>query len=185
MKEIKLQGLGETIYYDEAENGLPIMMWVHEKSKGYYLTLSVKYGSVDTEFQVNNKKYSVPCGVAHFLEHLNFQEGNGVDAQTFYQQNGSDVNAFTTFHYTSYEVYGTSHLKENLEHLVEFVMTPSFTNKMVQNEKNIIVEENKMDLDNPGNLLYYGTFRNLFKNDKHQYYITGTKEDILKGILSP
>ncbi len=183
MKEIKLKGLNETIYYDVADNGLPIMMWVHEKSKGYYLTLSVKYGSLDTEFQIQNKKVTVPNGVAHFLEHLNFQERDGKDAQSFYQQNGSDVNAFTTFQYTSYEVYGTNHLRENLEHLVEFVMTPSFSNKMVQNEKNIIVEENKMDLDNPGNLLYYGMFRNLFKNDKHQHYITGTKEDILKTNL--
>ena len=57
MKEIKLSGLNETIYYDETENGLPIILWVHEKVKGYYLTLSVKYGSIDTEFQVNHKDY--------------------------------------------------------------------------------------------------------------------------------
>ena len=139
MKEIKLKGLNETIYYDEIANGLPIILWVHEKAKGYYLTLSVKYGSIDTEFRVGNKNMSVPNGVAHFLEHLNFQEEDGSDAQTFYQQNGSDVNAFTTFNYTSYEVYGSSHLKENLEHLLQFVMTPSFNKKMVQNEKNIIM----------------------------------------------
>lgn len=183
MKEIKLNGLNETIYYDETEHGLPIILWVHEKVKSYYFTLSVKYGSIDTEFQVDHKDYSVPNGVAHFLEHLNFQEKDGNDAQTFYQKNGSDVNAFTTFNYTSYEVYGTKHLKDNLEHLLEFVMTPAFHKKMVANEKNIIVEENKMDLDNPANLLYYGMYQNLFKNDKHKYYITGTKEDILKTTL--
>ncbi len=183
MKEIKLHGLNETIYYDECDNGLPIILWVHEKVKSYYLTLSVKYGSLDTEFRINNKSYEVPNGVAHFLEHLNFQEANGEDAQTFYQQNGSDVNAFTTFQYTSYEVYGSHHLKENLEHLLEFVMTPSFNKKMVQNEKNIIVEENKMDLDNPSNILYYGSFNNIFKNDKHRNLITGTKESILKTTL--
>lgn len=183
MKEIKLKGLNETIYYDECDNGLPILMWVREKATGYYMTLSVKYGSVDTEFKVGNKNYQVPNGVAHFLEHLNFQGLDGMDAQTFYQKNGSDVNAFTTFQYTSYEVYGSDHLKENLDYLLQFVMTPSFHKKMVQNEKNIIVEENKMDLDNPGNLLYYGTFQNVFKNDKHRNYITGSKEDILNTTL--
>lgn len=183
MKEIKLKGLNEIIYYDECENGLPIYMWVREKGKGYYMTLSVKYGSIDTEFKIGNKNYQVPNGVAHFLEHLNFQEKDGNDAQTFYQKNGSDVNAFTTFNYTSYEVYGTEHLKDNLNYLLDFVMTPSFDKKMVQNEKNIIVEENKMDLDNPGNLLYYGAYQNVFKYDKHQNYITGTKEDILKTTL--
>lgn len=183
MKEIKLQGLNETVYYDECENGLPIIMWTREKGKGYYLTLSVKYGSVDTEFRVGNKNYEVPNGVAHFLEHLNFKDGEGEDAQTFYQKNGSDVNAFTTFQYTSYEVYGKDCLKENLEYLLDFVMTPKFNKKMVQNEKNIIVEENKMDLDNPSNLLYYGTFENVFHYDKHRNYITGTKEDILSTSL--
>lgn len=183
MKEIKLKGLNETIFYDECENGLPIYMWVHEKVKGYYLTLSTKFGSIDTEFKIDNKTFQIPNGVAHFLEHLNFQGSDGEDAQTFYQKNGSDVNAFTTFNYTSYEVYGTNFLKENLEHLLEFVLTKSFTKKMVQNEKNIIIEENKMDLDNPGNLLYYGTWKNVFHKDKHQNYITGTKEDIESTTL--
>jgi len=183
MKEIKLKNLNETIYYDECDSGLPIFLWVREKGKGYYATLSVKYGSLDTAFRVGNKNYEVPNGVAHFLEHLNFQNSNGEDAQTFFQKNGSDVNAFTTFNYTSYEVYGSDHLKENLNQLLDFVMTPSFNKKMVQNEKNIIVEENKMDLDNPSNLLYYGCFQSLFKYDKHQNYITGTKEDILATKL--
>ncbi|MCI8394244.1 MAG: insulinase family protein [Bacilli bacterium] len=182
MKKIPLKGLNEIVYYDECENGLPILLWPHEKAQGYYLTLSVKYGSLHTEFRKGNKNYQVPNGVAHFLEHLNFQEEDG-DAQTFYQKNGSDVNAFTTFLYTSYEVYGSDFLKENLEHLLDFVMTPYFDQKMVQNEKNIIVEENKMDLDNPANMLYYGMYRNLFKKDKHQYYITGEKKDILKTTL--
>jgi len=183
MKKIELKGLNETLYYEVLECGLPIILWVHEKVKGYYMTLSVKYGSVDTEFKVGKKNYKVPNGVAHFLEHLNFHEDDGSDAQTFYEKNGSDVNAFTTFNYTSYEVYGTDHLKENLNHLLDFVLGPSFTKKMVETEKNIIVEENKMDLDNPGNLLYYGTFQNVFQYDKHQNYITGMKEDILKTTL--
>ena len=138
---------------------------------------------MDTEFKIGNKNYQVPNGVAHFLEHLNFNESDGNDASDFYQKNGSDVNAFTTFNYTSYEAYGSEHLKENVNHLLDFVMTPYFTKKMVQNEKNIIVEENKMDLDNPGNQLYYGMFQNVFKLDKHRNFITGTEEDILATNL--
>lgn len=183
MKEIKLKGLNETIYYDECENGLPIFMWVREKGKGYYLTLSVKYGSLDTEFKIGSKSYQVPNGVAHFLEHLNFKDGQGENAQDFFQKNGSDVNAFTTFQYTSYEVYGSECLKEDLDYLLHFVMTPYFNKKMVMNEKNIIVEENKMDLDNPSNHLYYGTYQNVFHVDKHRNYITGSKEDILNTSL--
>ena len=70
MKKIPLKGLNEIVYYDECENGLPILLWPHEKAQGYYLTLSVKYGSLHTEFRKGNKNYQVPNGVAHFLEHL-------------------------------------------------------------------------------------------------------------------
>ena len=42
MKKIPLKGLNEIVYYDECENGLPILLWPHEKAQGYYLTLSAK-----------------------------------------------------------------------------------------------------------------------------------------------
>ncbi len=179
MKEIKLKGLQETIYYDECDCGLPILYWVNEKVSGYYMTLSVRYGSLDTCFRIQNEDYEVPRGIAHFLEHINFHEPDG-DAQDFFSNNGSDVNAFTTFSYTSYEVYGTNYLKENANHLLDFVLTPCFTDEFIDQEKNIIIEENRMDQDNPGHLLYYRVLQNLFKYDRHREEITGNKEDILK-----
>ena len=51
MKEIKIKGVDEILYYDECDNGLPIYMWVNEKVNNFYMTLSVKYGSIDTEFK--------------------------------------------------------------------------------------------------------------------------------------
>ncbi len=180
MKKIEIKGCDETFFVDVLDCGLPVIIWKNEHVKGYYLTLSVKYGSLDTDFYLGNKGYHVSQGLAHYLEHLNFHEPDGSDAQDFYAKNGSDVNAFTTFDYTSYEVYGVDYLPENLHHLLDFVLTPSFTSESVLEEQNIIIEENKMDFDNPSNLLYYGTFQSLFKTDRHQFFITGSKEDILK-----
>ena len=48
-------------------------------------------------------------------------------------------NAFTTTEYTSYEVYASSNFKENLEHLLDFVYTPYFTEANVKKEKGIII----------------------------------------------
>ena len=60
MKEIKLKGIDEVIYYDECENGLPIYMLVNDKVNNFYMTLSVKYGSIDTEFKTkDNEEYII------------------------------------------------------------------------------------------------------------------------------
>ena len=51
MQEIVLKGIDEKIYYDKCDNGLPIYMLVNDKVNNFYMTLSVKYGSIDTEFK--------------------------------------------------------------------------------------------------------------------------------------
>jgi len=56
MQEIEIKGLEEKIYYDTCENGLPVYMWVNEKVNSFYITLSVKYGSIHTEFKKEKNK---------------------------------------------------------------------------------------------------------------------------------
>lgn len=183
MKEINMEGLNETIFYEETKEGLPVYIWQNEKVNGYYLSFSTKFGSIDTEYKVGNESFTLPNGTAHFLEHLKFNEEDGKSAQDFYEEMGSDVNAFTTFDFTSYQVYSTNQMKENLDHLLDFVLTPSFSEKMVKNEKGIIVEENKMDQDNPANKLFFGSYKNIFHKYNHKEYITGDESEIKSTTL--
>ena len=178
MQEIELKGLNEKIYYGTCDNGLPVYMWVNDKVNSVYMTLSVKYGSIDTEFKVKNKTYKVPNGIAHFLEHVKFNEKGGKTANDFFDKLGSDINAFTTFEYTNYQVYSTSHFKDNLDHLLDYVMTPYFTKKLIAKEKGIIIEEAKSGEDNPYNKLYYGMYKDLFHKSKYRNTIVGEIEDI-------
>ena len=131
MKKIEFKKLGETIYYDECECGLPIYLWVNERVSNFYATLSVKYGSIDTKFKVKDKEYTVPNGIAHFLEHVKFNESADTTAHDYFNKLGASINAFTTFEYTSYEVYGTENLKEDVTHLLDYVYTPYFTDKTI------------------------------------------------------
>ena len=62
MQEIKLEGLNETIYYDECQNGLKVYMWVKKDINSFYGTLSVKFGSLFNDFKVGNKTYQIPKG---------------------------------------------------------------------------------------------------------------------------
>ena len=181
MTEIIFKGLNEKVYYDECLNGLKVYMWVNKKVNTFYGTLSVKYGSIYKDFKVGNKTYHTPYGIAHFLEHIKFNERDGSTAQDYFQKTGCDTNAFTTFEYTNYQVFGTSNVLDNINHLLDFVEDGYFTKKMVKNEKGIIIEEARSSKDNPYTMLHFNLLGNLFKETDYKQIITGD-ENAIKSI---
>lgn len=178
MKEINLKGLNETIYYDECDNGLKVYMWVKKSLNTFYGTLSVKYGSIFNEFKIGSKTYKTPKGVAHFLEHIKFNEDKGKTAHDFYYKTGCDTNAFTTFHYTNYQVLGSENASLNVLHLLDFVQNDYFTKNIVSNEKGIITEEAKMGEDDPYTVMLFKHLDNIFYNYEQKHVITGNTNDI-------
>ncbi len=183
MQEIKLKGLNETIYYDECQNGLKVYMWVKKDINSFYGTLSVKYGSLFNEFKIGNKIYNLPKGVAHFLEHVKFNEDKDLTAHDYFFKNGCDTNAFTTFNYTNYQVLGSENPTPNIIHLLDFVQNDYFTKSIISNEKGIIIEEANMGIDDPYTVMLFNHLDNLFKNYDYKYPITGLANDIKEITL--
>lgn len=183
MMEINLKGLNETIYYDECSNGLKVYMWVNKRVNTFYGTLSVKYGSIHNEFKIGNRTYKTPAGVAHFLEHLKFNESKDYTAHDFFNKNGCDTNAFTTFNYTNYQVFGSENPKDNIIHLLDFVQNGYFTKKLVSSEKGIITEEAKMGEDDPYTVMLFKHLANIFNDYSYKDLITGSTNDIKKITL--
>ena len=140
MHEIALEGLDEKIIEYTTKCGLKVYMWVNEKVNSTLMTLSVKFGSIHTKFKVGKKVYTVPKGVAHFLEHVKFNMSEGVTAHDEFVKVGGDANAFTTFKYTSYIVFATDNKQDNLNILLDFVYKPYFTKKIITKKKEIIIE---------------------------------------------
>ena len=178
MKGIKLNKLKEVIYYDVCDNGLEIYMWTNEKVNNYYATLNVKYGSCDTKFKIKDKEYKVSNGVAHFLEHINFHESDGTTADEYFNKSGSGVNAFTTFEYTAYEIFGSHDLLGDVKHLLDFVMDKVVDDDIIENERNIIVEEAKMGKNSPGHRLFYESNKALYNVNNKRNEIVGSVKDI-------
>jgi predicted Zn-dependent peptidase len=183
MKTLKLRGIDEVVYYDECDNGLPIYMWVNDRVNNFYATLNVKYGSMDTEFKYDGHDdyVKVSDGIAHFLEHVKFNESDTTTAHDFYQNLGASINAFTTFNFTSYEVFSSNDFDKCINHLLDYVQKPYFTDALNEKEKGIICEEVKMGKNNPGHKLYYGMNNALYFEDKRRVFVTGDEEDV-KGI---
>ena len=180
MKEIKLSKLQETIYYDKCSNGLEVYMWVNEKTTNYYATLSIRYGSIDTSFKIKNKEYNVTNGVAHFLEHIKFNESDGKTANEYYDKRGTSTNAFTSFEITSYEVFGSNDILGDVNHLLDFVQNNYITDDIVEGERGIITEEVRMGKNNCGHKMYFETNKALYHKNKRKNEITGTEKDVSK-----
>ena len=178
MKEIKIKGAGEVIYEHICKNGLTVYIWPYTLSEETNLTLTIKYGSIHTKFKSGGKEYVVPDGMAHFLEHIKFNEKKDMTAHDYFYKLGSYTNAYTTYDHTSYEVICNNKIKENLEHLLYFVFNPYFTKGMIQKEKGIIIEESKMVLNNPYNLGYKALMNGLYKVNNKRNLVTGEKDDI-------
>ena len=180
MKEIFLNGIDQTIYYEELKNGLKVVLIPILNKKDYYVNYTTKYGSINLDFIPNNsdKVYKSPKGIAHFLEHKMFEQESGEDPFTFFSKTGTSSNAGTSYKNTSYYIYGMNALKENLNYLINFVNEPYFTDKNVEKEKGIIIEEIKMYDDNPDWILSEEIAKATFKTHPIRYDIAGYPETV-------
>lgn len=178
METINIKGIDEEIFYVVSNSGLPIYIWKNENARSFYLSLNVLYGSIDTEFKIKDKKYKVPDGIAHFMEHIKFNVDKDTTANDLFDKLGSEINAFTTFKYTSYIVYGTNKIEDNLNNLLDFVYNPYFTKEKINKEKGIIISEVNMGKDNPFNTLYFEFNKCLYEKLKFRNLITGEVKDV-------
>lgn len=178
METINIKGIDEEILYVVSNSGLPIYIWKNENARSFYLSLNVLYGSIDTEFKIKDKKYKVPDGIAHFMEHIKFNVDKDTTANDLFDKLGSEINAFTTFKYTSYIVYGTNKIDDNLNNLLDFVYNPYFTKEKINKEKGIIISEVNMGKDNPFNTLYFEFNKCLYEKLKFRNLITGEVKDV-------
>ena len=177
MKKQEIIGAKETLYTECLDNGLKIFMLPNDKIKNFYITLNVKYGSIYTNYKINGKTYNDPKGIAHYMEHLKFNNPD-YDVMELYNKLGSYINAYTSHDITCYEVFANSKFKENLTNLIKYVYTPYFTKELVNKERGIISEEINMGKDNPSKMLMNMLSNNIYINDERKYMVTGDTNDI-------
>ena len=103
--------LKERYTYLEHVSGLPIYVFPKQMT-GTYALFAVRYGSLDSEFSVNDTPMqTVPDGIAHFLEHKLFEAPDGSDAFARFSALGADANAYTDYTKTAYLLRRSSSLQ--------------------------------------------------------------------------
>ena len=174
------ESINETLYSEKLDNGLEVYIVPKLDYDKTYAIISTRYGGIDNRFIPYDKDKFVeyPKGIAHFLEHKLFEMEDGVDASMQLTKLGASSNAFTAFDRTSYLFSTTSNVEECTKYLLDFVQSPYFTDENIKKECGIIEQEIKMYLDDPDSALFWGTLKNLYKENFIATDLVGSVESI-------
>lgn len=183
MTKYEYPELDEVLYRDSLPNGLQIAVVPRrgfEKKIAYLVT---GFGSIHTSFTLDGIEYTVPGGVAHYLEHKMFELPGGRDVSGEFAALGANVNAFTSYDMTAYYFSCTQEFDRALRLLLEFVSTPYFTQESVEREQGIIQQEIDMNLDSPDSVIFDRLMEIMYANHPVRVPILGTEDSI--GEITP
>ena len=175
-------GTGAKIRKEVLPSGLTIYFLPFEGRNNYFIDYVANYGSLINTFKFENEKRfkTEPYGIAHFLEHKLFEQEDGIDPFEYFSKYGIDSNASTGYKLTSYYIEGTKYAKEGLDFLIKFVNNPYFTDKNVEKEKGIIIEELNMYKDDPYDKIIRTSLESVFKNNEARIDIGGSPASVKK-----
>ncbi|MDZ7672620.1 MAG: pitrilysin family protein [Halanaerobiales bacterium] len=176
----KFESINEEYYEKEFDSGLNVILIPRNKYNKKQAILSVDVGSVDLKIEdKNNKIQQYPKGIAHFMEHMLFENREGSIIDRF-SEIGSSVNAYTGFNNTNYYFNTTSDFYLSLKYLFDFVLNPHFEKERIDHEKNVINQEINMYQDSPGWQSFYQLLQSMFFKYPIKENIAGTPESISK-----
>lgn len=178
MKIKTFKKVDEKVYTEKLDNGLEVYLYKTDKTKNFYITISVKYGARITKYKVGNRVVDVIPGSAHFLEHKVMALSENKEISKRINDLGSLANAWTSYYGTNYNIFGSINLIENLKLLLDIFYNTNINEKSVNEEKGIIGEEIDMYKDQIDSLMYSKLFDNLFNKSYSKHTVVGEREDI-------
>src|SRR5580658_7477984 len=121
-------------------------------------------------------------GLTHFIEHMVFKGTKNRSAEQIARSVdsiGGGLDAFTSKELVSYNVKVLDeHLPEAFEIVSDLVRNPLFETKDIEKEKGVILEELKMEVDNPEYLIHEIFSSHFWKGHALGRSILGTKQTI-------
>lgn len=136
-----------------------------------------QYGSLDREWYNAGKHVTVPDGIAHFLEHQLFKKQRG-DMTAEFSKRGAYTNAHTSHTMTAFYFESVERFEDNLATLLEMTLTSWFDPKLVQTERDIIIQEINQYRDNPNWVSYQQLLESLYVKHPLRVDIAGTAETV-------
>lgn len=157
-------------------NGLTVITEEMQHIRSISVGIWVKTGSRDEDPQWN--------GISHFIEHMVFKGTKHRTAEDIARQVdsiGGNMDAFTAKECVCFNVKVLDeHLPIAMDVLSDLVLNPVFDLKDIDRERGVILEEIKMDEDNPDYLVHEIFTQNFWKDHPLGKPILGTKETVKK-----
>src|ERR1700721_1072395 len=121
-------------------------------------------------------------GISHFIEHMVFKGTKNRSAEQIARSVdsiGGGLDAFTSKELVSYNVKVLDeHLPEAFDVVTDLVRNPLFAAEDIEKEKGVILEELKMEVDNPEYLIHEIFSSSFWKGHALGRPILGTKQTI-------
>ncbi|MEW5911782.1 MAG: pitrilysin family protein [Thermodesulfobacteriota bacterium] len=152
------------------DNGLTVILSENHEAPVAAFQVWVRAGSI----------YEGPqeYGITHLIEHMIFkgtprrpagQMAGAIEAL------GGEVNAYTTFDHTNYYVVAASaQAAQALDILADAVVNASFDPQELAKEKEVVIEEVRMNLDKPSRRLNWEVFRQAFGDTPYGRPVIGS-----------
>jgi predicted Zn-dependent peptidase len=162
------------IHREVLPNGLIVLSEEMAHIRSISIGIWMKTGSRDESPEAN--------GISHFLEHMVFKGTKTRSAQDIARQVdsiGGNIDAFTGKEIICFNIKVLDeHLPIAMDILSDLVLNPIFNPKDIIREKGVILEEIKMDEDNPDYLVHEIFTQNFWKDHPLGKPILGTKETV-------
>src|SRR6266480_1847396 len=161
-------------------NGLTVITEQMQHIRSASIGIWLQTGSRDEDPEWN--------GISHFLEHMVFKGTKHRTAEEIARQVdsiGGNMDAFTAKECICFNVKVLDeHVPTALDILSDLVLNPVFDASDIARERGVIMEEIKMDEDNPDYLVHEIFTQNFWKDHPLGKPILGTKETV-KGFEQP
>src|SRR4051794_24443944 len=162
------------IHREVLPNGLIVLSEEMAHIRSIAIGIWMKTGSRDESPEVN--------GISHFTEHMVFKGTKNRTAEDIARQVdsiGGNMDAFTGKETVCFNMKVLDeHLPVAIDILSDMVLNPVFAPGEITRERGVILEEIKMDEDNPDYLVHELFTQNFFKDHPLGKPILGTKETV-------
>lgn len=172
---------GRNIRRQLLANGLTVITEEMKHIRSIAIGIWIKTGSRDEDLQWN--------GISHFVEHMVFKGTQHRSAEEIARQVdsiGGNIDAFTAKECVSFSMKVLDeHLPIALDVLSDLVLNPTFDSQDITRERGVILEEIKMDEDNPDYLVHEIFTQNFWKGHPLGRPILGTRETVRRFERNP
>lgn len=154
-------------------NGLTLVQRPDFSSEVVSVQVWVKTGSIHEDRLIGS-------GLSHFLEHMLFKGTKNRDGRAISREvhaMGASINAYTTFDRTVYYIDGPSScFAQIVDVLSDLVLHSTLPEEEVLRERDVILREIDMGLDDPDRQLMQALFRTAFRRHPYREPVIGHRE---------